>query len=339
MVCWLVAFVIGGHVFLSVGMGSLFPQLRDPEYGRKRIRLEQRLAENPARPLVLVLGSSRIAMGLRPGVLEPSKDQPIVFNAALVGSGPLMELMCLRRLLADGVKPDGVVIEVWPPFLHDAAYFREYTRIDINRVRLGDIALLQSYASAEQSEQLIRDTRWVRISPWYSHRFFLLSQVFPTWVATSSRRDFLFNNMDEWGWLPGVPASMMNPASRAKAVMAGHAYYAPMLADWKLHADSDRALHELLDLCRAEKLPVTLLMMPESSELRGWYSDGTRQRFDAYLRNLRETHQLPLFDLRDWMTDDHLSDTFHLSREGAIVFTERFGREVLPKVRVRGNMP
>ena len=45
------------------------PRLRDPEYGKRLKRAEDRSAENPNRPVVLVIGSSRTSMGVRPGVL------------------------------------------------------------------------------------------------------------------------------------------------------------------------------------------------------------------------------------------------------------------------------
>src|SRR5438128_2658811 len=109
---------------LTLGMGlatdSVWPQLRDPEYGRRLDRLHDRLAEYPNRPLVLVVGSSRTSMGLRPAAWEAvrpngTRPDPLLFNMSLVGSGPVMELMCLRRIYADGVRPEAVVIEVWPP--------------------------------------------------------------------------------------------------------------------------------------------------------------------------------------------------------------------------------
>ena len=38
-------------------MDAVWPQLGDPEYGRRVINLRARVAENPGRPLVLVVGS------------------------------------------------------------------------------------------------------------------------------------------------------------------------------------------------------------------------------------------------------------------------------------------
>src|SRR5687768_1884754 len=58
--------------------------LRDPEYGRRLVSLRQRQRERgPGRPLVVLLGSSRVAMNIRPGLMEVNRRDapgPIVFN-------------------------------------------------------------------------------------------------------------------------------------------------------------------------------------------------------------------------------------------------------------------
>ena len=39
---------------------------------------------------------------------------PVVFNYGILGAGPVLELLTLRRLLADGVHPDCIIVEAWP---------------------------------------------------------------------------------------------------------------------------------------------------------------------------------------------------------------------------------
>src|SRR5262249_48739335 len=97
------------------------PILREPEYGHKLARLSEALHAAPERPLVLVFGSSRTQIGLRPEVLADldasEAERPLVFNFAFAGCGPLESLIHLRRLLALGIHPRGVVIELLPAFL------------------------------------------------------------------------------------------------------------------------------------------------------------------------------------------------------------------------------
>jgi hypothetical protein len=93
--------------------------LRDPEYGTKRARL----AENRGRPLRLVLGSSRTNLGIHPVALPPlpavpardgAPTEPVVFNASLMAAGPVLQLLCLRRLLSNGIRPDRAnIVQRW----------------------------------------------------------------------------------------------------------------------------------------------------------------------------------------------------------------------------------
>src|SRR3954468_2991079 len=125
------------------------PKLRDPEYGRKLERLRSRLAENPrSRPLIRTLGSSRVSMGIRPDCLPPCAgpegQTPLVFNFGICRFASLGELLCLRRLLSNGIRPDVVIVEIWPPLLVLDA--NQVQVLDPNRLSRQDLALLQRYA-------------------------------------------------------------------------------------------------------------------------------------------------------------------------------------------------
>ena len=86
------ALAAGVAAFLASGLALLWcaegarPELGDPEYGRKLARLRARRAGRPGRLLVLALGSSRVAMGLRPGLLRASAGDPLVFNFGILQS-------------------------------------------------------------------------------------------------------------------------------------------------------------------------------------------------------------------------------------------------------------
>src|SRR5947209_3513628 len=91
--------------------------LRDPAYGHKVRRLKERLAGEPRPLLVVGIGSSRTLFGLRGEVAQPwlseQMGRPVVlFNMGLTGAGPITNLLNLRRLLNEGVRPDLVVLEV-----------------------------------------------------------------------------------------------------------------------------------------------------------------------------------------------------------------------------------
>src|SRR5215207_5629846 len=83
-ILWTLAILLGVQVAFWCVKEFARPELRDPEYVHKRERLRDRIRENPGRPLVLLLGSSRIAFGVRTELLQvnaaPVTGDPMVFN-------------------------------------------------------------------------------------------------------------------------------------------------------------------------------------------------------------------------------------------------------------------
>jgi hypothetical protein len=92
---------------------------------------------------------------------------------------------------------------------------------------------------------------------------------------------------------------------------------------------SDRAMRELLELCRGQGIAVALLLTPEGSAFQSWYSPEARRCVDDYCDALSREYGVPLIDGRDWLDDTAFADSHHVTLGGAAAFTLRLGREVL----------
>ena len=94
------AFLAGQGVLAYVITRS-HPEIRDPEFGYRLLRLREQGASAPDRPLFLILGSSRTLSGICPPSLPPwpadAGTEPRVFNFSQLGSGPVRELLTLRQ--------------------------------------------------------------------------------------------------------------------------------------------------------------------------------------------------------------------------------------------------
>src|SRR4051794_30119361 len=115
VVLWSLAFLVAGHLAIAAVFNYLRPDWIDIEYYLRLQNLQACVRAEPDRPLVLVLGSSRVLNGLAADDLPPGAEPgrgPLVFNLGLPGAGPVSELVCLRRLLADGIRPKAIVVEV-----------------------------------------------------------------------------------------------------------------------------------------------------------------------------------------------------------------------------------
>jgi hypothetical protein len=334
---WGIALFAVAHVALLIGTQGQRAELRDPEFGCKLSRLRQHWAIEPDRPVLVVLGSSRTGQGFRPGVLPAFKtadgQTPFVFNFSQVGSGPLAELLCLRRLLDAGVRPDWLAIEILPPMLGRTVDACGNTDVGVSRLSGSDLRLLRRYVSDPGT--LAR--RWVeaQLAPWHAHRFSLMNHYAGDFLPWRLRMD-QWKALDAWGW-SDLGVDTEHPVKDPRALEVARETYQDELKNFHVTPMQDRALRDLIALCRQEAIPTVLYLMPEGSIFRSWYVPATRAAIEDYLTRLSRECDVPILDARLWMPDDLFADSHHLDRRGATRFTRRFGEEVIPSL-VQGKL-
>lgn len=313
---------------LNLGFGLLLdhgpPHLRDPEYGFRLDSLRARLKEHPDRPLVVVVGSSRTAMGIRPDAVENGSG-PLLFNMSLAGAGPVTQLMILRRLQHDGIHPAAVVLEYWPPFFRGGDGYREDVRLNPTRLRPEDERTVDEFfADPTETKRLMNESRCV---PFHAHRKPLMDRFAPGWLPHAERGDAMFAHLDGWGWLPGREAT--TAAEREKGWPHIFGYYWPLFRFYAVDATQDRALRACLTYCREQGIAVSLAYLPESERFRSLKTSESVRLADDHLAAIRHDTGVSLIDARAWITDDdRLPDGFHLTRSAAAEFTRRLVVEV-----------
>jgi hypothetical protein len=309
--------------FVHLDKGSV--RFRDPEFSRRLQALHKRRAEQPQAKLVLVLGSSRVAMGVRPGTLE--KDESLLlFNMSLAGSGPIMELLAFRRTIAAGLVPDAVLIEYWPAFLRENGPYHEDARLDPARLNSLDSWIVECYFRPEHQANVDKQWRDRKLQPWYSHRKSLMNQIAPAWLPYGQRSEAIWEKIDDWGWLPGREA--VTPEQAASAFQSAGTYYRPLFEQYEVSPDADRALRELIQDCRSRDIPLSLLYLPESAGFLAMMPPMAKQLATEHLKQLRQELNLPMIDARGWVRDEHLPDGFHLTQIGAEQLTQKLRLEV-----------
>jgi hypothetical protein len=329
-VVWGVALFVGIQLSMSVAMEHLNPQWRDPEYGYKLRELKDRLREEPDRPLLLVIGSSRSGLGVCPTdfKLEDGNGSkaPIAFNMAISGSGPLFELMSLKRILNEGIRPRWVMLEVLAPLLYQEPAWSEWHWLNINRLNLSDLTLLSRYS--DDPGRLQRQWLVSRIAPAYSHRFYLMGQYFPAWLPLDLRNDAWWQ-IDGYGYRTAPMPDIVEGPTRDRLVSNARREYFHALQNFKVSEKSDRAMRELLDTCEANDLPVLVYLMPEGAEFRSWYKPGTAEAIQAYLDTLKQDYHVDIVDARTWFEERYFFDSHHLLQPGSHRFSARFGQDHL----------
>jgi hypothetical protein len=326
---WCLGVFLITQLGLTLTIEKWLPEWRDPLYSVKARRLAQRNTPAPSPFTVVMLGSSRTVYGFNAGLLEGTLGETtgrsaVVFNFGVTGAGPVTTLLNLSRLLAQGIRPDLVLIEVLPPLLTRQPELAESRHLPADRLWWRDLPLIERYFGT--GPKLWEDWWLTEAVPAYAHRFSILSCLIPAYLPLRLRQDW-FLHVNGSGWVDS-PSSLVAPGRRPDAIERTRLEYFPYLKDFQLGGAPCAALREQLELCRQEGIAVALVLMPEGSDFRSWYSATARDQIEGFLGDLQRVYDVPLIDARSWIADEEFSDSHHLLRAGATEFTERLGREV-----------
>jgi hypothetical protein len=325
VIFWAVVGFFGIQLALDVGVVARHPELEDPEYGRRLALLRERMAEAPGRPLVLMIGSSRTQLSFRPELLPPPRTadgtEALVFNFSHRGAGPAMNLVELRRLLRAGIRPDWLVLEIMPSQLGDPGQ-----RILLATANVKDLSVTRHYRNPLLVYGVFARGALV---PCYKYRMFLAHEAIPGWVPSDdwAREQIPLGPLGgdfAWHAVSNADAEYVR-----RATQSAHDSYKPALQALRLVDLSDRATHDLLDLCRRRGIPVVLVLSPEGPLFQSWYSPEARALVDGYCAAVSREYGAPLIDARDWLDEADFLDSHHVATRGAEKFTRRLGREVL----------
>jgi hypothetical protein len=319
--------LFAGQLLLGLALYHRHPEMGDECYAPRLLHLRQRLAEAPGRPLLLVLGSSRPAVGIRPDYLAEMPYRPVVFNFSMPGGGPVRQLLTLRRLLAEGIRPDAIVVEAWAPFLPQHGFFTEAGKVLLGDLYWPDLAAIARLYGLTW-EPLNRFLERVAAPTLYYRRRLLDSCArFLPLRAPTRELPWGEDGTDATGWLP--PPASLAPDDPAGDRETSRRAVESSLVNFQVSSISDTALRDLLGECRSRGIRVLLLLLPEHSVLRGWYSPQTKADSEDYFDRLGEEYGAPVIDGRTWIADEDFLDFCHLLTRGADAFSTRLGRDVL----------
>ena len=235
-------------------------------------------------------------------------------------------LVYLNRLLAAGVRPNLVLVEVLPAMLadgHGGPVERHWFLAD--RLLAAERATVIRYGF----DAAAVEHRWWRsvLTPSATLRFQLVSRVAPSWLPWHVRFDWS-RGADDAGW--GTTQSQeAGEAQLAKGTGQARAEYAPTLADYHPGGPAVAALGELLAVCRAHSVPVRLVLMPEGEEFRGWLPTAGNDRLRAALGAVTAGTGVGVTDARDWLPNGDFYDGHHMFARGAERFTGRLTDAVI----------
>jgi hypothetical protein len=323
-VLWCLIGFLCAQLIMDVVVDRWHPELYDEEYGARLGMLKARLRETPGRPLMLAVGSSRLGLGFQPELLPPlqtpSGQRPLVFNFSHLAAGPVMNLMDMRRLLHEGIRPQWLVLEAVPTCLS-----HEAPSMPLTMSAAQDLPLLQRYLNPGMVWGIYLRGR---VNPWYKHRQGLLRRYAPPFVTRIDVSDEV--KLEPLGgdraWMA---VKQIDPAEYRRRLDVVRKIYFADLQHYRVDPMCDRAMRELLELCRQQSISVILVLTPEGSEFRSWYSRDASTTVARYMNELSRAYGVAVVDARAWNADGDFSDSHHLLLHGAESFTRRLGRDVI----------
>jgi hypothetical protein len=323
---------------LTAGLAFLAerrPGIRDPLWAGKEDGLVRRFDRpEPDAIKVVALGSSRTANTFHPPTAEAAITRAtgrpcVAFNAAVIGNGPVSQLVHLRRMLARGVRADVIVVEVVPAlFAERGGGTANELGLRVERLSRADVEMLADRGYVD--DEFESDWAVAAANPWYSLRFQLVGPWRPKWLPPGAVR-YTRKLHDPGGWLPWEEE--FSPAKYRSRLAGVRAEYGGIIERMHLADGPLRAYRETVEECRASgAIPVTVVS-PESSDFRSWYSPESRKTVAELLAAIRASGGGPVVDAREWLPDTAFADGHHVLSTAAAGFTERFVAEaILPAV-------
>lgn len=303
------AFVLATFV-LSAALETVLPQLRDPEYGYRLVRTRALQAQNPDRPLVVVMGTSRTANGVDPKAVNDRPEAPLLVNFGLSGAGLAHLRARLAALQDDGVRPSAALVEL---------SLASLTVEGVHAARLTAADLRRMEPHAADPGRLRSAWRDARLDPWSAHRVIIMNHADPLLLPKSERLDHYWKHTDRYGF-DAYPTNGAD-AERPRRLAARRASYEALARRACVDPRPDADVRGLVADCRAAELPVAFFTTPESPEFRSWYTPESRARLGEYVRALGAELGVPVFAAADDYTESDFADGHHMLPPAAARFS------------------
>jgi hypothetical protein len=328
---WLPIWYVLGQLSLFAWMDENWELERTISERQKLQLLHERLAEMPDRPLVLMLGSSRADQAFQASRLSgqtgPDGRKLLAFNLGVPTVGGMHELLYLKDLLAEGVRPRLILVEFVSTHLirsQRGLQSEEHFTIPAY-ISFHQLHFLQHYYTNRRRAWI----EWMeaRLTPWYGYRWWIHEHLQGLHSLPEKEFDQSRRPIDPWGWrlLRDLPETM---AARAVRWAVAYNMYGQTLKHFQLGSKPAQALLDLFDCCRRENIPVALFLPPVAQEFRDLFCPEGQAEIDNFVAHLRSRYNLDIIDATDWLEKWDFDDYHHATISGANKFTTRLIPEV-----------
>jgi hypothetical protein len=323
---WAVGFYAIAQIALVCTMENFLPVAFRSLLRAKQERLAEIVANNPDRPLLLALGSSRTEHGLeaeRLTDLTASNGQPyIAYNYGLPALGALYSSLSLRETLDAGIHPQLLLVEYLPPLLNDPkkGCVSEEAWTAASWLSLPQLVRMWPYF--KHPGQKGRDWLEARVAPWYVFRQEI--QAVAHGIMRPTRAIRITVPYNEWGQM----REECTWEERRRRTDHIYGLFHDSLGTLHVGKGPSKSLHDILDICKREHIQVVFVSMPEATIFHSWYSKDAMSEINDLLADLHDKHGAGVIDASQWIEDKEFLDGHHMTPAGGRIFSARLHDEL-----------
>jgi hypothetical protein len=322
---------------LVLAMDHWHPALTESWMAHKWEQLQQLVAREPDRPLLVMLGSSRTDDAFNAARLNslrgPGGKPVVAYNLGVPMVGPLRESLYLKEMLEAGIRPRLLLVEFLPVFFTEShkGFISEENWARPEYMTVPQIRHLWPYF--DHPNHMGRLWLEARVAPWYAVRFALWREATGT-LSPDTRGNPVIEEAgwnywkhDDWGFRMPRP---FTSEEYQRGWLGTYYTFHPTLQRLQVAPGPVRALRDLLDRCRREGIPAVLVRMPESKNFRSWYRPEGLAEIRRLFEELSREYGIDAIDASKWVADIDFRDGHHVQGKGAHVFTTRLIEELRP---------
>ncbi len=336
LLLWVLGLFAASQPAFVVALDHWHPTLTESWHSHKWAMLRRLRAREPDRPLVVMLGSSRtddaFDAEMLNGLPGPGGRPLVGFNFGGPMVGPVRQGLYLDEMLRAGIRPSLLLLEFVPALMCEPrrGLVSEENWTLAPWQTLSQIRFMWRYWSHPHGKR--RDWLESRLLPWYVFRSPLFTHLSAALFPAARRHKN--KDLDWYYWIHDEQGFRIPKCFTLQQFQAGWCgawtTYAPTLQRFRLGRGSVRALRDLLQRCREEKIPTALVFMPESTPFRNWYRPGALEEAHRLFAELAWEYGALAIDANTWLPDTEFRDGHHAERGGVRVFTTRLIAELRP---------
>jgi hypothetical protein len=298
-------------------------------WGSNSLPIQRTLHGYTEKADLVFMGNSRVAAGIKPALvatdLAMKGERPLSAYNLGIGSSPIgIHYLILKRLIEEGKQPRILVYGFIDNELTRTDFIDDYNIAEMSKPEDFPLLLTKSLMSIDSRMDLVAK----KLSHLYRYRFHVREVLTKSLSAKKVEVAQIKNN--ENGFQDFKNIVLENAIQNLQSTEESR--YKGLYFDDKQWTFSPKStyLEEIITLCKQNQIQLIFLSMPVTKLHRNYASRTIyySHYFSALQTYLKENH-LQIIDMNSGMEDQFLPDTFHLSGEGATLFSHALAQTPL----------